>query len=72
MILGEVQVSGKLLECDLCHYRWVSIAAQLPTHCQNRECRSREWNGVKKRVRPTRIELPKPTKVKWVEEETDF
>ena len=70
MILGEVKVPGKSLECEVCHYRWVSIASDLPESCRNRECRSREWNGPKKRVRPTRIELPKPKRT-WGEEDEE-
>ena len=74
MILGDVQVAGKHLECEKCHYRWISIAATLPDICRNLDCRSREWNGKKKRVRKpkTRIELPKPTKIKWKEEDDGF
>jgi hypothetical protein len=72
MILGDVMVPGKSLRCDVCGYPWISVAVKLPTHCQNRECRSREWNGKKQRVRPTRIELPKQTKVRNEDAETDF
>ena len=73
MILGDVLVPGKSLRCDQCQYSWVSIANELPIYCPNRDCRSREWNGKKKKRKPARqpkIELPKPTKVRWVEEDT--
>ena len=63
MIVGDVQVPGKSLRCDVCHWEWVSIARELPETCANHECRSRKWNGPKKRIRPTRIEMPKPQKV---------
>ena len=72
MILGDVRVPGKHLQCDLCGYRWISVAVDLPENCPKRECRSREWNGKKKRIRPTRIELPKPTKVREQGEGYDF
>jgi hypothetical protein len=74
MILGDVRVPGKHLQCDLCKWRWISTASELPENCPNRDCRSREWNGKKKRTRKPKvvIELPKPKRVKWVEEETDF
>jgi hypothetical protein len=68
MILREVLVPGKELKCERCDFIWVSIAKDLPEFCPNRDCRSREWNGRKKRIKPTRIELPKPTKVKQGED----
>ena len=71
MILRDVMVPGKELECDVCSFQWVSINRTLPEFCANRECRSREWNGKKNRG-AGKITLPKPTKIKWVEEETDF
>ena len=72
MILREVMVPGKELQCEVCMAPpWISIARELPECCPNRECRSREWNGKKKRS-SGKIKLPKPTKVKWVEEESDF
>ena len=75
------EVTIKAIECTCeallksgkpCGYRWISTAVNLPESCRNPECRSREWNGKKQRIRPTRIELPKPAKLKWAEEETDF
>ena len=74
MILRDVMVPGKELQCDACKNIWISISRALPDCCPNRECRSREWNGKKKRVRKarTRIELPKPTKIKWTEEDNEF
>ena len=71
MILRDVMVLGKELQCEQCNYVFVSIGKKLPESCPNRECRSREWNGKKKRG-AGKITLPKPTKIKWVEEETDF
>ena len=71
MILRDVLVPGKELRCDLCGWTWVSIASDLPDFCPNRDCRSREWNGKKKRIRPTRIQLPKPTRVREIDDE-DF
>jgi hypothetical protein len=64
MILRDVQVPGKELKCEQCSFVWISIAKDLPEFCPNRECRSRQWNGAKKQLRPTRIELPKPTQIK--------
>ena len=75
MILGDVMVPGKHLKCDVCAYKWYSISARLPDCCANPDCRSREWNGKKQKRRPRRlpsVALPKPTKTRWVEEETDF
>ncbi len=73
MIIRDVLVHGKELECDKCHIVWISIAKDLPDFCPNRECRTREWNGKKRCVRPTRIELPKPQKVKQGEDDSyDF
>ncbi len=72
MILKTVQVSGKSLRCDVCGYEWVSIAAELPECCPDRKCRSRKWNGSKKRGRTPKIVLPKPTISRWTEEDNDF
>lgn len=71
MILRDVMVSGKELQCDICRYVWVSISRELPEWCPNRDCRSREWNGRKTRRKPSleRIQLPKPPKVRSKEEE---
>lgn len=75
MILGDVMVPGKSLQCDACGFKWVSIASRLPACCPNRDCRSREWNGKKIKRKPKRgpaIELPKPKRVKGADEEFDF
>ena len=73
MILGDVMVPGKSLQCDVCLLKWVSIvASKLPDACPNRECRSREWNGVKKKRKPApkpKIELPKPRRIKPAEDD---
>jgi hypothetical protein len=72
MILGDVMVPGKSLRCDACGWPWISISKDLPEACPNRACRSRQWNGPKKRIRPTRIELPKPQRIEHADEEFDF
>lgn len=74
MILGDVLVPGKSLQCDACKWSWITIAKELPEACPNRDCRSREWNGKKKRAVKPRIILPKPTKVRAYSDEdsTDF
>jgi hypothetical protein len=82
MILGDVQVPGKSLQCDKCGWPnvegrkhpkpWVSIGDRLPDACPNRDCRSREWNGKKKKRKPApkpRIELPKPNRIRRGEDE---
>jgi hypothetical protein len=72
MILGDCLIPGKSLQCDVCKHPWVSIASRLPTNCANLDCRSREWNGKKKKRRPApkpRIELPKPKRIKQGEDE---
>ena len=72
MILRDVMVPGREFQCNACGYQWVSIINdRLPDCCPSKDCRSREWNGRKRRVR-AKIVLPKPKKTKWVEEETDF
>lgn len=73
MIVGKVMVPGLSLQCEACGYPWVSTAKELPECCPDKGCRSREWNGPKKRVRKAkvRIELPKPKRVKW-EAEDEF
>ena len=61
MILRDVLVPGKELQCDKCKLIWVSISRKLPSNCPNRDCRAREWNGKKKRK--PRIQLPKPKRM---------
>jgi hypothetical protein len=75
MILGDVMVPGKKLQCDACKYIFVSIASRLPDCCPNRDCRSREWNGKKQKRKPTpkpRIVLPKPQRIRTDEYDDEF
>ena len=72
MILDDVNILAKHLRCDLCLRDWYSIASRLPDACPNRKCRSREWNGVKKKRKPApkpKIELPKPRRMKQGEDD---
>lgn len=77
MILARTKIPALSLKCDICGYSgsktrpWYSISRKLPEACPNRKCRSREWNGPKKRtVKPkTKIELPKPIRIKGGEDE---
>jgi hypothetical protein len=72
MILGDIMIPGKSLQCDLCKHIFVSIAARLPAACPNRKCRSREWNGVKKKRKPAakpKITLPKPNRIRQGEDD---
>jgi hypothetical protein len=77
MILGTITVKAKSLQCDVCGYPvgherpWHSIGVRLPEQCPNRYCRSREWNGKKKKRKPAsgpKITLPKPVKVRPLDE----
>ena len=75
MILGDVLVPGKSLQCDACGFPWVSIASRLPDCCPNRDCRSREWNGKKKKRKPApnpKIVLPKPNRIRTEEIDSEF
>jgi hypothetical protein len=87
MILGDVMVPGKSLQCDACGWPnvdgrkhskpWVSIGDRLPDACPNRDCRSREWNGVKKKRKPApklkiEIELPKPRRMRKEDYNDEF
>ena len=75
MILGEVTMLAKHYKCDQCAYDWYSLAKRLPDCCPNRECRSREWNGVKIKRKPERgpaIQLPKPKRIKGEDEDYEF
>lgn len=75
-MIKDITIPARLLTCEVCHYDWVSIMRdRLPASCQNRECRSREWNGVKVKKLPDKkpkIELPKPRKIRQVYEEEEF
>jgi len=66
-MITNVTVPARLCKCDVCTYEWISIAVLPVSHCQNRECRSREWNGVKERKAPAPkpvVVLPKAVKVR--------
>lgn len=66
-MITNVTVPARYCVCDLCGYDWHSIALQVPVNCQNRECRSREWNGKKERKALTpkpQVILPKPVRVR--------
>lgn len=75
-MIQDVTIPARLLTCEICTYSWVSIMRnRLPSHCQNRECRSREWNGVKIKKLPDRkpqVVLPKPVKIRQVDEGEEF
>lgn len=66
-MITNVTVPARLCRCDICFYEWISIATFVPVNCQNRECRSREWNGKKlkkpQEKRPLLV-LPKPVKIR--------
>lgn len=85
MILGDVLVPGKSLKCDACGWPdvegrkhpkpWVSIGDRLPDACPNRKCRSREWDGKKKKRKPAvkpKITLPKPNRIRTQEIDDEF
>lgn len=71
------EITVKALEC-VCEAQgcprnrepWVSLGQRPPKQCPT--CRSREWDGPKQKRKPARaprIELPKPVKVREIEEE---
>lgn len=65
-MIRRTRIPAIRCQCEVCGHVWYSIARKLPESCANLKCRSREWNGKKKRVtKPkVRIELPKPAKVR--------
>lgn len=40
--MAEIQVKGWF--CDVCGYIWLRTET-IPSHCPNRDCRSRRWNS---------------------------
>jgi len=80
-MITNITVPARLCKCEAmlksgqpCLYEWVSIAERVPSHCQNRECRSREWNGKKEKRAPApkpQVILPKLVKVRGGNED-DF
>jgi hypothetical protein len=76
MTIKDITIPARLCTCCLCGYSWITLLAppRLPSHCQNRECRSREWNGKKPKRVPEKkpaVILPKPKKVRGGEDD-DF
>ena len=68
-MIKSVTIPARLAHCEVCSYSWITLLEppRLPSHCQNRECRSREWNGKKERKVPEAkpvVVLPKPVKVR--------
>lgn len=74
-MIKDVTIPARLCRCEICFYDWISIASQIPVSCQNRDCRSREWNGKKpKRIPEKKPELvfPKPVRTRKVDDEDIF
>lgn len=74
-MITNVTIPARLCRCEICFYEWISIAERVPVNCQNRECRSREWNGKKPKYAPKPkpvLVLPKVVKVRRTEEEEEF
>jgi len=73
-VIRNVTIPAVECKCEACSWLWLSIAKDLPEACPNRDCRSREWNGKKKRAVKPRIQLPKPVKVRAYSDEdsTEF
>jgi hypothetical protein len=63
-MIAKVKIDATRCECDVCHYEWVSVSVKPPQFCQNRACRSREWNGKSKPSWVNEIKLPGPRKGK--------
>ena len=52
---------------------WLSLADRPPKVCPT--CRSREWDGKKRKRLPSRgprVELPKPQKIRRNDDDTEF
>lgn len=80
-MITNVTIPARLCTCEAnlkdgspCGYQWISISVQLPQSCQNRECRSRLWNGKKPRKQQEKkpsVILPKPNKVRGGNDEDE-
>lgn len=73
-MIKDVTIPARLCQCSICDYEWISIATLVPVNCQNRECRSREWNGKKLKLVPEKkpvVILPKPIRVRGGFNETE-
>lgn len=73
-MITDVTIPARYCVCNVCGYDWHSIAVKIPESCQNRKCRSREWNGVKVKRAPEKkpvLVLPKTIKVRGGNED-DF
>ena len=60
-------------DCERHGEPWLSLAERPPSVCPT--CRSREWDGVKVKRKPTkkpRVELPKPPKIRMVSDDAEF
>lgn len=74
-MITNVSVPARHCLCEICGYEWCSVAAKIPVNCQNRECRSREWNGVKTKKLPEKkpaLVLPKAIKVRGGNDDFEF
>ncbi len=77
-MIQNITVPARLCTCEAlledgskCGYEWISIADGLPECCPNRQCRSREWNGKKKRKIPPKpaVVMPKLVRTRAEEDE---
>lgn len=76
-MIKNVTIPARLCTCEICFYEWITILAadRVPVNCQNRECRSREWNGKKPKSVPKQkpvLVLPKVVKVRGGSEDEQF
>ncbi len=73
-MIRKVQIEALECRCNLpdCPSKgepWFSLGKRPPIACST--CKSREWNGVKKRRKPAPkivIDLPKPVRVRSLED----
>lgn len=70
-MIRQTRIPAIVCTCEECGHWWYSIAKKLPEACANLKCRSRKWNGKKKRIAKPKIELPKPKRTRLYDAE-DF
>ena len=71
----KVTVEAIFCCCEKCGHKWHSLAKRPPIICANSDCRSRQWDGPKVKRKPVRglkVELPKPTRIRRNDDDTEF
>jgi hypothetical protein len=53
-------IDGRLLECNLCRWRWMYVEGRKPQRCPNPDCRTSKWDRSEPVGRQHELKCPCP------------